>query len=226
MILGVDACRRGWVGVVLGPAAPVLVHAPGFGEVVTRAEVLGPLAAIGVDMPVGLPTSSLREADRLARKALGRKGSSVFTTAVREAYLAATHAEATAVNTARTGTGLSVQGWHLGPKVLELDSWLRTSGRAVVEVHPELSFARMAGAPVTAGKRTPEGAAARRALLAGQGLWPLEDRDGTAGFAAADDLVDAAAVAWSARRYADGLATSLPSPPEVVADGVPAAIWS
>ena len=40
-----------------------------------------------------------------------------------------------------------------------------------------------------------------------------------------DDLLDACAVAWTARRYAAGTAYSLPDPPEVFSDGLPAAIW-
>lgn len=226
MILGVDGCRGGWVGAVLRGRAGELVHGSTFAAVVAAAEELGRLAVIGVDMPVGLPASGSREADRLARKALGRKGSSVFTTAVREAYLAPSHAEATAINAARTGSGLSVQGWRLGPKVLELDAWVRATGRQVVEVHPELSFARLAGAPVLAGKRTAEGRERRAELLAAQGLWPLRDRHGVARLAAPDDLLDAVAVVWTARRYAEGRATCLPDSPEVVADGVRAAIWT
>jgi predicted RNase H-like nuclease len=42
---------------------------------------------------------------------------------------------------------------------------------------------------------------------------------------AVDDVLDAAAVAWTARRYVDGAARSLPDPPEAFADGWPAAIW-
>ena len=42
---------------------------------------------------------------------------------------------------------------------------------------------------------------------------------------AADDVLDACAVAWTAARYASGLATPMPDPPEVFSDGIPAAIW-
>jgi predicted RNase H-like nuclease len=43
---------------------------------------------------------------------------------------------------------------------------------------------------------------------------------------AADDVLDACAVAWSAARHVSGLARSLPDPPEVFSDGIPAAIWA
>jgi predicted RNase H-like nuclease len=39
-----------------------------------------------------------------------------------------------------------------------------------------------------------------------------------------DDVLDAAAAAWSACRILNGQAKSLPDPPEVV-DGYPVAVW-
>ena len=39
-----------------------------------------------------------------------------------------------------------------------------------------------------------------------------------------DDVLDACAVAWTAHRHAVGEARSLPDPPEVFSDGIPAAI--
>jgi predicted RNase H-like nuclease len=44
-----------------------------------------------------------------------------------------------------------------------------------------------------------------------------------AGTVPPDDILDAAAVAWSADRIARGQASSLPDPPQVAA--VPIAIW-
>ena len=79
-VLGVDACRAGWVGVVLeGEAASVLVAAT-IDDLVTAARLAHPtLAVVGVDIPIGLPDSAPRRADLLARGRLpsGRK-SSVF----------------------------------------------------------------------------------------------------------------------------------------------------
>mgnify|MGYP001097360208 CR=1 FL=1 len=53
---------------------------------------------------------------------------------------------------------------------------------------------------------------------------PVEE--GEAGLRAGpDDLLDAAAVAWTAARYVEGKASSYPDVPEVFSDGLPAAIW-
>jgi predicted RNase H-like nuclease len=64
----------------------------------------------------------------------------------------------------------------------------------------------------------------RRELLASAGI-ALSDDLGVAGRAAVDDVLDAAAAAWSARRVVMDEAISLPDPPEVFSDGLPAAIW-
>ncbi|MFI5068890.1 MAG: DUF429 domain-containing protein [Streptosporangiales bacterium] len=39
-------------------------------------------------------------------------------------------------------------------------------------------------------------------------------------------MLDAAVVAWTARRVAAGAARSLPHPPERFSDGIPCAIWT
>ncbi len=223
-VLGVDGCATGWIGVVLRARGMRVVWAPGFAALVEQA---GDVDCIGVDIPIGLPDSGRRQADVLARHALGRRRSTVFDTAVRAAYEAATHAEADAVHRASTGTGLSVQAYRLGPKVLDVDAFARRGTHVVLEVHPELSFARMAGGPVLAGKKTWAGQQRRRALLAEQGLDVTELQDSTdAGLRTApDDVLDAVAVAWSAHRWVQGVAVPLPAEPEVFSDGHRVAIW-
>jgi predicted RNase H-like nuclease len=95
-----------------------------------------------------------------------------------------------------------------------------------VEAHPELSFAAMAGAPLRDSKSTWAGAVRRRQLLMAQGI----DLDGDLGLSGlrvgVDDVLDAAAVAWTARRVADGGARRLPAETERFSDGVDCAIWT
>jgi predicted RNase H-like nuclease len=81
----------------------------------------------------------------------------------------------------------------------------------------------MAGEPLTYAKKTWTGQARRRELLARHGI-VLPDQLGPAGQAPPDDVLDAAAVAWSAHRKATGVALSHPSPPEDN-DGTGIAIW-
>jgi len=225
-VLGVDGCRAGWVGVVLRPHGPPTVHVgASVAAMVEQIREGGDLAVVAIDIPIGLPDHGARAADTLTRRALPGKASSVFPTATRAAYLAASYAEARERNVAATGgTSLSAQAWALGPRILEVDAWVRSGPTvAVIEVHPELCFARIAGRPVSTDKHRAEGADERRRLLEGVGITAPHWYRG-AGFGE-DDLLDACAAAWTAARFLDGAAESLPAEPEVFGDGLPAAIW-
>ncbi|MBF5082761.1 DUF429 domain-containing protein [Quadrisphaera sp. INWT6] len=233
-VLGADVWDGRWVGVVLEEgAAPRALVAPTVAELVARAEDGGPpLAVVGLDIPVGLQDDAPRAADLAARRVLGPRASSVFATPVRAALVAPDHAEAVRVSRAAIGAGVSVQAYGLRHRVLEVDGWVRAvgaegaGGRRVVEVHPEVSFAAMdGGRPLAARKKSWAGAVRRRSLLAAHGV-VLPDELGEAGAAAVDDVLDAAAVAWTARRVARGEARSLPDPPERTPDGWDAAIWT
>ncbi len=224
-VLGVDGCAAGWVGALLEPGAPrprVLV-APTITALVETARESAALRVVGIDIPIGLPDTTTRRADALARRALPGKAASVFTTLTRAAYGQPDREAADAVNRAGSGQGVGAQAFALRAKILEVDAWLRTRPTLeVIEVHPEVSFAAMAGAPVLAGKKTPDGRDARVAALAAAGIARPSVLEGR-GYAA-DDVLDACAVGWTAARHASGLSHSLPDPPEVFSDGIPAAI--
>ena len=224
-VLGVDASAGGWVGVLLRPEDPPRVlTAETIGALLELARQGTDLAVVAIDIPIGLPDAGRRQADVLARQALPGKGSSVFTTLTRATYAAPTYAEAREVSLATSGSGAPAQAYRLREKLLQVDEWLRTRPPVrVVEVHPELSFAEIAGAPLLSKKREPDGAAARRRALTATGLVPPPFYPGS-GFAE-DDLLDACAAAWTALRCAAGTARSLPEEPEVFGDGLEAAIW-
>jgi predicted RNase H-like nuclease len=209
---------------VLGDGAAQGLVAADIAALVARAVAGGRLDAVGIDIPIGLPDAGRRRADVLARTEVGARRSSVFLTPVRPALLAADHASAVAVNRELAGEGVSIQAFALRAKLLQVDAWAAGSGLRVVEVHPEVSFARMAGAPLATRKSTWAGALHRRELLHAEGV-ALDDLGAAGAAAGVDDVLDAAAAAWSARRFARGEAVPLPDPPEVFSDGWPAAIW-
>lgn len=208
-VLGLDACRRGWAGVLLdhdGRTDGVFL-----GEV-AAADALE-VDGIGIDIPIGLASDHVRAADRAARAFLGPRRSSVFLTPTRPALEHDTHAAASAANRELTGSGISVQAHALRPKVLEVDAWVRTATVPVWEVHPEVAFALLLGAPAAHPKRTWAGQQERRRALAGAGI-DLDDVGEVGALAAADDVLDAAAVAWSTLRLVRGDGRSFPDPPE------------
>jgi predicted RNase H-like nuclease len=214
-VTGVDACAQGWVAVTLGPGEVV--------RIAVAATLDGlPLAGLtGIDMPLGLLAAGWRDADVLARRALGRRGVTVFAIPPRPVWECESYAEASRLCRELTGKGFSVQAWGLRRKIAEADAFRRraaaptSDGLRLHEVHPELSFAALAGAPLTDSKHTQAGLAARRDLLARAGIdVPLRVPG-----AAENDLLDAAAVAWSARRIAAGQAVVLANPAQRADDG-------
>ena len=201
-VLGVDGCRGGWVGAVV-EGRRVSWH-----RFATIAEALAlPVAAIGVDMPVGLPATGRRSCDLEAKSLLGRAHPRVFLAPPRGVLTAANYEEAGRLHRELTGgLGLSMQTWHLVAKIREVDAV--ADDPRIVEVHPELSLAALGGAGPLPSKKTAAGRAARVALLTG---WLGDEYVGD--LPAGDDGLDALAVAWSAQRWLAGRARSLPGVP-------------
>ncbi len=230
--MGADVAAGVWVGIVLDDAAPGIVAAVTAPDVARLLAASGPVDVLALDIPIGLAEDGPRRADAAARALVGRRSSSVFATPVRAALQASDHAEAVRVSRAATGSGISVQAFGLRHKILEVDRWWRAApapplqAPRLVEAHPEACFAAMAQRPLDHRKKSWAGAAQRRALLRSVGI-DLPDDLGEAGrVGAVDDVLDAAAVAWTARRVARGEALRHPDPPETTPDGWAAAIWT
>jgi len=224
--MGVDACRAGWVGIVLSAAELWAYFESDIENLAAAAERDGALDAIAVDMPIGLPDAGRRAADVLARRALGPRWASVFITPVRSALDCDDYKMASAENRRAASEGISQQAFALRHKIRQVDRWIRHTGHRVVEIHPELAFARLAGKPLPQSKSTWNGAAQRRHLLASAGI-RLADDLGTAGATAGTaDVLDAAAAAWTALQVVQGQTRPMPDPPQSFSDGLPAAIWS
>ena len=82
-MLGVDACKAGWIGIALSQGALSAYAAAGIDDLIEDASSDGPLAVIAIDIPIGLPDTGRRQADLLVRKAVGPRWASVFMTPVR-----------------------------------------------------------------------------------------------------------------------------------------------
>lgn len=214
LVVGVDACRGGWVAILLSNGRFAdSVFAPTFAGIVER---LTDAAAIGVDIPIGVPSGTRRAADAAARAFVGPRRSSVFATPPQAALAAATYAEARAVV-----PSLSAQSFALREKILQVEASL--PDERVFEVHPEVSFAALNGGKhLQHSKRSWNGQMERRRLLTTNGIVLPDEIE--AERAAADDVLDAAVAAWSAFRKARGEAKTLPAHPPIE-DGRMVAIW-
>jgi len=206
-VLGVDACVAGWVGVLLGADGRLTVHVAGsISALIAQVREGAEVAVVAIDIPIGLPDEGEREADRLVRAAVPGKESSVHGARSRRVY------------------GTDPEYDVLGPKVLEVDAWIRSGpGARVIEVEPELSFARLAGSPILLAKRSDEGVLQRREALTRAGIVAPHWYSGS-GFAE-HDLLDACAALWTAVRHLNGESESLPAEPEVFSDGLDSAIY-
>ncbi|MEU6083577.1 DUF429 domain-containing protein [Streptomyces sp. NPDC047108] len=222
-VMGVDACPTGWVGVVLRAGRFASAHAaPDLHGLLDHGR---DAAVVGIDIPLGLLDSRWRQADRLAAARLGPQRARVFAVPPRPVWEEDEYAAANHRCRMVTGSGLSRQTWGLVKKLREANGIREAGDERLHEVHPEISFAAMAdGSPVTWSKKSWTGQRMRHRLLRAHGIVLPEDL-GAAGRVPPDDVLDAAAAAWSADRIARGASERLPDPPELTATGLPIAIW-
>ena len=225
-VLGADVCSHGWVGVATGPGGSEVYFGRTIRELLAESEADGKISVVAIDIPIGLPDNGRRRADELARKAVGDRWQSVFMTPVRDALLARDHATAVVVNQRLAGQGVSRQAYGLRSKIFEVEAWIRQCGHTVLEAHPEVCFATMAGHPLPTRKKTWAGAEQRRKLIDENGIHLNSDLGRAGEMAAVDDVLDAAATAWTAGRRLTGKARCLPAKPEVFRDGIESAIWA
>ena len=163
-------------------------------------------AVFGVDIPIGYPTRGMRMADVQARAVLGPRGRSVFDACPPKLLKLETYEQVQAEVERARRKGVEVpcpsrQSWSIKPKMIEANR-LAQSDQRVFEVHPEVSFwAMRAQKPVVENKRTWSGFWIRRRLLQQQGIL-IPDVIENGDLAGTDDVLDAAACAWSAQRIA------------------------
>ncbi len=161
--------------------------------------------AVGVDIPIGLPSGVPRRVCDIETGArLGRARSSVFPAPPRPVLAAASFADACAVARELTGRAISLQTFNIGRKIREWDA-LDVLPDRVVEVHPELSLRTLAPEVEFAPKKTARGAGQRIAALA-RWVDPATALADLPAGARLDDVLDALAASWSAGRWARGCA--------------------
>ena len=223
LVVGVDGCRGGWVAIEWETETNMLtprIHWA-FAELLVAYPAA---AAIGVDIPIGLAEGVPRGADLAARRVLGPRSNSVFPAPDPRLLGADVYTDALALSRELNGKGISKQAHAIFTKIAEVNGLITPELQAqVVEVHPEVSFGALGGHPMTHSKRTPEGFEERRALLSrafGQPIWDRVAARTLVRPAAADDVLDAVAAAWSAHRHATGTGGRLPEEPELDGRGL------
>jgi predicted RNase H-like nuclease len=204
-VAGVDGVPGGWVVARVGGDRVTWSVVGSAGAVL---DATAGCAAVGVDIPLGLPARAARRAcDVACAHRLGGARASVFPAPPREVLAAGSFDEACAVARRLTGRAISLQTFHIGPKIRDWDA-VGALPTGVVEVHPEVSLRTLAPDVGFAPKKSARGAGQRIAALgrwvdvgAALGDLPVGAR--------LDDVLDALAAAWSAQRWAAGRAEVL-----------------
>lgn len=239
-VAGADGCPPGWAVVlrdITGRRPAEFVVCDDMAALLRHPRVP---AMIAVDMPIGLPESvgaGGRGPEAEVRPLLGERKSSVFSIPSRSAVYGEDFEAAceASLATSEPPRKVSIQAFHLFPKIRQIDALLREDPgllMLVKECHPEVAFMRMnGGAPLTEPKKVKSsvhgpGIAERKRLLveaAGYDEAFLETKPPPG--VGIDDFIDACACAYVAEKLARGQATSFPAKPERDAHGIPMAIW-
>ena len=197
-VAGIDIARGSWLIVYL--------RAGRFDDAVVvdrLADVEIDAEVVAIDVPLDLPADSIgRTAEADARRRLGPRRNSVFSSLPAELYAADYTAEQRRSARERYGSSYSKQAWNLRSAIFDAanarsDRWYET--------HPELAFARIAGVPLDSKKRW-SGVRQRLDCLASVGI----EVPVVAGDLHPDDALDAAVCAHVAWRIATGAASRLP----------------
>jgi predicted RNase H-like nuclease len=215
--VGVDGCRGGWV-------AALSFEAPGrkprtelkrfyaAADLVAWRDAHPDRPVVAIDVPIGLPTRvGYRACDNEARELLGKRWPCVFQAPDRGLFTS-TYPQVQAEIARRRKVepdvrGLSMQGHAIMDKIEALDELMREDPRRekwLIEVHPEVSFRCLAERDMPP-KRWSTGRQARLAALEPEfpdvpqryeeKLWLRRE-------VGRDDILDAYAGLWSARRFA------------------------
>jgi predicted RNase H-like nuclease len=231
-IASVDGCPGGWLCVVLDTdknefrveifctAADLLAHDH-------------TIQVMTIDMPIGLVNAGRRRCDELACDILGERRVCVSNAPIRPALYAPSRLAASAITQATTGREVGSTEWALYPKIINLDvSITPAHQRWCFEIHPEVCFwAWNNSTPLQEKKDSPAGMQAREALI--EAAWPgarqamltrLQQGYGADHFDP-DDLNDAFAALWTARRIASAQARRIPERPDVDAKGLRMEMW-
>ena len=218
LIIGIDGCKSGWFSIWENQDKSI--HSSVFSNLNELKNFFKNESQLilGIDMPVVLSEVIPRQADQLARKLLSKKASSVFTAPTPEMLDQPNYEKASLVSKRLFGKSMSLQSWYLFPKIKDVQTMIHHEDMQIYEIHPELSFRAMNNEQVILeSKKTQEGFALRNALLSMHFKnFIFEDiRNQHARKDVMDnDILDALAVLWSAKRIQSNQASFLPQAPE------------
>ncbi len=213
-VAGIDGSHAGWISVIRK------IDKENYYKLVFAKKLSAlfnnKLNLVLIDMPVGLDEeigTGGRLVDKLARKKLIKRKSSIFNAPSRLTLKARNYQEANKTNK-KHGLGISKQSWNLIPKIKELESLMQQSNRPLIyESHPEICFQEMNNNALSCSKKEKSGIEERRKILASNGFKLefldkyLQERNKNF---KSDDFLDACAISWSALRVSKNININIP----------------
>lgn len=165
--VGLDWASKGWFGVILDDSGGWETDI--FPSIWSVWKYHSDASRICVDIPIGLPTNTMRACDVEAKKKLQHRQRRVFYTPIRDAVYQQNLDEAKELNEREANFSIQNQAWSIVPRIREVDEFLDMYPSArdrLYETHPEVCFWALNGRTVVdAPKTSDEGIARRKALL-------------------------------------------------------------
>lgn len=198
-VAGVDIAGGTWLVIWLEGS-----HIADFEVLESLEGRLDEAEVVAIDVPLHLPDARIgRVAEDEARRLLGPRSSTIFSSLPLPLYEGGYTEEARLAARRRYGRSFSKQAWNLGWAVLDAR---RARSPSWIETHPELAFAAMAGGPLPP-KKSWDGVRRRLDALEAAGLRiPALGAN-----LRPDDVIDAVVCAEVARRHARGEARFVPA---------------
>lgn len=141
--VGVDACRKGWVVVSLYEET-AYVHIDIVETLNAAKNHFRKAKIVFIDIPIALPdTHTERECDKIARKILKKRASSIFRVPHINVSIARNYEEACIINENATGKRINKQAWNIFGRVIETRKFLKNNPEVALrffESNPELCF--------------------------------------------------------------------------------------
>lgn len=227
-VAGVDGCRGGWL-CVDERDGELTGHI--FSTFKELLDALPAASIVAVDIPIGLSDAGERPVDPIARKLLrAPRSSSVFPVPIGAVVQETDYRTACQKHWAVDGRALSKQAFAILPKIREVDSLLGAGPglqARVREIHPEVCFAVWnKGRAMKHRKSESLGRAERERLI--DAAWPGQRErilGELRGDFELDDVNDAFAALWTARRIFSGTAKVL-GPQTVDRHGLRMEMWA
>lgn len=222
LYIGIDGCKEAWIAAILENGKLRIEKHKTIDDIMQAYP--HPDVCL-IDMAIGLPDRDHKDLrpDRVARRELGKKGSSVFPVPSREAVQVKAagrdpkevQAEQKETNRNSLGVSLSQQTLAIIPKIKELDDFLEAHAEyrnVLVESHPEVCFKRLKGEVLYSKKSKKDGREERIKVLRDDGV--IDESFDVRKLATdckckPDDILDAIVLAVTARMKAQGMCDTL-----------------